>query len=111
MWLQIWWTQRYVSKVNWNILKCNHIFIADWPIEIPLFELVPSSSQVVFEGDSLPLRCRVSGLVDEPTKVVWLRKGQEVKSNQVQGLEVRTQLTHDGAIIIHDLQITKYVDG
>ncbi|XP_014674102.1 PREDICTED: adhesion G protein-coupled receptor A3-like, partial [Priapulus caudatus] len=92
-------------------LHCN------WPVEIPLFELVPSTSQVVFEGDSLPLRCRVSGLVGEPTRVVWVRKGREVQPDDDDddgdgggagaGLRLRTQNTHDGAIIVHDLQITK----
>lgn len=49
-------------------------------MELAIFELDPSSSQVVFEGDSLPLTCRVS-YGDDPVKVGWYRQGSPVSDS------------------------------
>ena len=56
-----------------RICHCRHccywrwwlMCFVDWPLELPVFELVPASSQLVFEGDRFPLECYAADLNDE----------------------------------------------
>ena len=60
-----------------------------------MLEIEPGLNQVVFAGDSLRLRCRVSG--QRSTDRVWWRKGDSHYHNQEdvqEGISVRT--TSDG---------------
>ena len=60
----------------------NLIFtFSERPLELPLFEIRPNRSQVVFEGDKIPFECRAS-VVDPETKILWLREGHIVISNR-----------------------------
>lgn len=45
------------------------------------FEMTPSTDQVVFEGDSLTLTCRISPCEGQ-MKVVWLRNGHPVVNSR-----------------------------
>jgi hypothetical protein len=56
-------------------LKNSHeIAFSDRPLELPLFEIFPSKSQVVFEGDKLPFECRAS-VIDK--RADWLAWNQD----------------------------------
>lgn len=83
-------------------LKCCVLFISDRPLELPLFEISPSTSQVVFEGDKLPFECRAS-VIDRNTKMVWIRKEEIVETNRKKGIIVHTSESRDQSIMIHHL--------
>uniref|UniRef100_A0A4W5M550 Ig-like domain-containing protein n=1 Tax=Hucho hucho TaxID=62062 RepID=A0A4W5M550_9TELE len=51
----------------------------DEPLELPLFQLIPSQRQVVFRGDRLPLQCTVSYL-DPSVTLLWHHNGHVVHS-------------------------------
>ena len=57
----------------------------DWPLELPVFDLVPSTSQVVFEGDRFPLECHVAES-DVEMNVTWIHDSEAVKTDRERGL-------------------------
>ena len=67
---------------------------ADWPLELSLFELVPSTSQVVFEGDRFPLKCHVAES-DIEMNVTWIHDSKVVRTDQERGLILRTDRLPD----------------
>lgn len=58
----------------------------DYGLQLPVFELEPSVSQVVFVGDPLRLRCKVSD-VEETAKVFWEKEGLPVNDTEIVVLE------------------------
>ena len=68
--------------------------LADWPVELPRFDLSPGSSQVVFEGDSLPFECRAT-VVDAAMRLYWVRNDEAVETNDTLGVHVTTQYSPD----------------
>ncbi|XP_063435452.1 adhesion G protein-coupled receptor A3-like [Mytilus trossulus] len=87
---------RPLRKLKAEDLHCNR------PLELPLFEISPSTSQVVFEGDKLPFECRAS-VIDRNTKMVWIRKEEIVETNRKKGIIVHTSNSRDQSIMIHHL--------
>ncbi|XP_052102623.1 adhesion G protein-coupled receptor A3-like [Mytilus californianus] len=87
---------RPLRKLKAEDLHCNR------PLELPLFEISPSTSQVVFEGDKLPFECRAS-VIDRNTKMVWIRKEEIVETNRKRGIIVHTSESRDQSIMIHHL--------
>lgn len=53
--------------------------IADWPVDLRLFEIRPAAPQLAFAGDSLPVECLVSN--ENLHGVYWYRQGQRVLTN------------------------------
>ncbi|XP_060572173.1 adhesion G protein-coupled receptor A3-like [Ruditapes philippinarum] len=74
----------------------------DRPLELPLFEIKPGMSQIVFEGDKLPFDCQAS-VVDPNTKMFWLRRGAVVETNRSQGIFIHTRKTPDNTVMMHSL--------
>ncbi|KAL4232013.1 hypothetical protein ACF0H5_009591 [Mactra antiquata] len=74
----------------------------DRPLELPLFEIKPGTSQIVFEGDKIPFDCRAS-IIDPNTKMFWLRHGSVVETNRSQGIFVLTRKSMDNTVMIHTL--------
>jgi len=62
----------------------------EWPLELPVFELVPSTSQVVFEGDKFPLECHVAES-DTEMNVTWIHDNEAVKMDRERGLLLHTR--------------------
>ncbi len=58
------WGKYYIGIYPPNPFLFTHSamfsFFADWPVELPLFELIPNTNQVVFQGDRLPFQCKAS---------------------------------------------------
>ena len=50
------------------------VYFSDWPLELPHFELIPSTNQVVFQGDSLPITCQAK-FFDPSMNFSWLHDG------------------------------------
>lgn len=67
-----------------------------------MFEIFPSKSQVVFEGDKLPFECRAS-VIDRQTKMVWIRNEEVVETDRPRGVIVHTSTSRDQSIMIHHL--------
>ncbi|KAL2083144.1 hypothetical protein ACEWY4_020917 [Coilia grayii] len=70
----------------------------DGPLELPLFQLIPSQRQVVFRGDRLPLQCTVSFL--EPSlSVSWSHNQQPVITHEERGVYVEEPVVHDCCLV------------
>ncbi|XP_061491582.1 adhesion G protein-coupled receptor A1 isoform X6 [Rhineura floridana] len=82
-------------------LKENQLICAG-PLELPLFELIPSQKQVVFHGDRLPFQCTATYL-DNTTQVHWYHEGRLVKTDDESGLFVEDSITHDCCLITREL--------
>lgn len=87
------------------MFQLKYIFcFLDRPLELPEFEILPNKSQVVFEGDKIPLICRVS-IINRETRMVWLRRGEVVSTNRSVGIFVITEETPDKSTMIHTLML------
>uniref|UniRef100_A0A8K9X4E2 Adhesion G protein-coupled receptor A1 n=1 Tax=Oncorhynchus mykiss TaxID=8022 RepID=A0A8K9X4E2_ONCMY len=74
----------------------------DGPLELPLFQLIPSQRQVVFRGDRLPLQCTVSYL-DPSVKLRWRHNGRAIHSNEGRGVYVEETLVHDCCLLTSEV--------
>uniref|UniRef100_A0A8C7D2W4 Adhesion G protein-coupled receptor A1 n=1 Tax=Oncorhynchus kisutch TaxID=8019 RepID=A0A8C7D2W4_ONCKI len=75
---------------------------SDGPLELPLFQLIPSQRQVVFRGDRLPLQCTVSYL-DPSVKLRWRHNGRAIHSNEGRGVYVEETLVHDCCLLTSEV--------
>ncbi|XP_030807028.1 adhesion G protein-coupled receptor A1-like isoform X4 [Camarhynchus parvulus] len=72
------------------------------PLELPLFELIPSQRQVVFHGDRLPFQCTAT-YVDNSTQVQWYHAGRLIETNEESGIFVEDSIIHDCCLITREL--------
>ncbi|XP_028917167.1 adhesion G protein-coupled receptor A1 [Ornithorhynchus anatinus] len=72
------------------------------PLELPLFELIPSQRQVVFHGDRLPFQCTAT-YVDNTTQVHWHHNGRLVESDEERGVIVEDSIIHDCCLVTREL--------
>ncbi|KAJ4948501.1 hypothetical protein JOQ06_020035 [Pogonophryne albipinna] len=70
----------------------------DGPLEMPLFQLIPSQRQVVFRGDRLPLQCTASYL-DPSVELRWRHNRRMVTTHEDRGIYVEDTLIHDCCLI------------
>nr|XP_026655416.1 adhesion G protein-coupled receptor A1 isoform X1 [Zonotrichia albicollis] len=82
-------------------LKENQLICAG-PLELPLFELIPSQRQVVFHGDRLPFQCTAT-YVDNSTQVQWYHGGRLVETDEERGIFVEDSIIHDCCLITREL--------
>ncbi|KAH1167203.1 hypothetical protein KIL84_002686, partial [Mauremys mutica] len=82
-------------------LKENQLICAG-PLELPLFELIPSQRQVVFHGDRLPFQCTAT-YVDNTTQVHWYHDGHLIESDEESGIFVEDSIIHDCCLITREL--------
>jgi len=72
-------------------------YVSEYPLELPVFELTPATSQVAFEGDKLPLECRVT---EPPTgtfmNVTWTHGDlEDIQTDRTRGLFVHVRVDPD----------------
>lgn len=72
--------------------------VADAPLELPLFQLIPTQRQLVFRGDRLPLQCTASYL-DPSVELRWLHDGRAVTTLEDGGVYVEETLLHDCCLL------------
>lgn len=72
--------------------------VADGPLELPLFQLIPTQRQLVFRGDRLPLQCTASSL-DPSVELRWLHDGRAVTTLEDGGVSVEETLLHDCCLL------------
>ncbi|KAL3049905.1 hypothetical protein OYC64_012047 [Pagothenia borchgrevinki] len=75
----------------------------DGPLEMPLFQLIPSQRQVVFRGDRLPLQCTASYL-DPSVELRWRHNRRMVTTHEDRGIYVEDTLIHDCCLITRYMQ-------
>ncbi|GAB1607592.1 adhesion G protein-coupled receptor A3-like [Argonauta hians] len=80
------------------------------PLELPVFELLPSTNQIVFEGDKLPFECRAFK-IDAAAEMFWVRKGERMRTNRTAGIFLHQTFIHDRQIMINRLVIEKLDRG
>uniref|UniRef100_A0A4W3JUC1 Adhesion G protein-coupled receptor A1 n=1 Tax=Callorhinchus milii TaxID=7868 RepID=A0A4W3JUC1_CALMI len=74
----------------------------DGPLELPLFQIIPSRRQVVFHGDRLPFLCTAT-YVDKTTQVHWHHNGKLVKTDEDNEIFVEPSMIHDCCLISSEL--------
>ncbi|XP_031139977.1 adhesion G protein-coupled receptor A3 [Sander lucioperca] len=74
----------------------------DGPLEMPLFQLIPSQRQLVFRGDRLPLQCTASYL-DPSVELRWRHNGHSVTTQEDRGVYVEETLLHDCCLLTSEV--------
>ncbi|XP_019737740.1 adhesion G protein-coupled receptor A3 isoform X4 [Hippocampus comes] len=74
----------------------------DGALEIPLFHLIPSQRQLVFQGDRLPLQCTVTYL-DPSVELRWHHNGNTVSTQEDRGVYVEETLLHDCCLLTSEV--------
>uniref|UniRef100_A0AAQ4Q1S1 Adhesion G protein-coupled receptor A1 n=1 Tax=Gasterosteus aculeatus aculeatus TaxID=481459 RepID=A0AAQ4Q1S1_GASAC len=74
----------------------------DGPLEMPLFQLIPSQRQLVFQGDRLPLQCAASRL-DPSVELRWRHNGRVVATQEEWGVYVEETLLHDCCLLTSEV--------
>ncbi|KAM6442017.1 adhesion G protein-coupled receptor A1 [Liasis olivaceus] len=92
---------RSLQGTPFRNLKENQLICAG-PLELPLFELIPSQKQVVFHGDRLPFQCTATYL-DITTQVHWYHDGRLVETDDERGMFVEETIIHDCCLITREL--------
>uniref|UniRef100_UPI003AAD1AB0 adhesion G protein-coupled receptor A3 n=1 Tax=Centroberyx gerrardi TaxID=166262 RepID=UPI003AAD1AB0 len=77
----------------------------DGPLEMPLFQLIPSQRQVVFRGDRLPLQCTASYL-DASVELRWRHNGQAVATQEERGVYLEETLLHDCCLLTSEVVLS-----
>ncbi|XP_074153322.1 adhesion G protein-coupled receptor A1 isoform X3 [Sminthopsis crassicaudata] len=75
------------------------------PLELPLFQLIPSQSQVVFHGDRLPFQCTAT-LVGNSTQAHWYHNGRLAETDEARGVLVKESVVHDCSLITRELTLS-----
>ncbi|CAK6962379.1 adhesion G protein-coupled receptor A3 [Scomber scombrus] len=74
----------------------------DGPLEMPLFQLIPSQRQLVFQGDRLPLQCTATYL-DPSVELRWHHNGHVVTTQEERGVYVEETLPHDCCLLTSEV--------
>ncbi|XP_059215030.1 adhesion G protein-coupled receptor A3 [Centropristis striata] len=74
----------------------------DGPLEMPLFQLIPSQRQLVFRGDRLPLQC-TSSYLDASVELRWRHNGHMVTTQEERGVYVEETLLHDCCLLTSEV--------
>ncbi|XP_072293383.1 adhesion G protein-coupled receptor A2-like [Eucyclogobius newberryi] len=83
----------------------EHQLRCDGPLELPLFQLIPSQRQLVFQGDRLPLQCTASYLYPR-MELSWRHNGHHVSTHEEQGVAVEESIIHDCSLISSELVLS-----
>ncbi|XP_061818570.1 adhesion G protein-coupled receptor A3 isoform X2 [Nerophis lumbriciformis] len=76
----------------------------DGALEIPLFQLIPSQRQLVFQGDRLPLQCTATYL-DPSIELQWHHNGHTVTTQEDRGVYVEETLLHDCCLLTSEVML------
>ncbi|XP_013886735.1 G-protein coupled receptor 124, partial [Austrofundulus limnaeus] len=77
----------------------------DGPLEMPLFQLLPSQRQLVFRGDRLPLQCTAS-YIDSSLELQWCHNGHPVTTQEDWGVHVEESLLHDCCLLTSEVVLS-----
>lgn len=89
----------FSSNVSyWLLISTDH------KLQLPIFDIRPSESQLVFQGDKLPFECHAS-VTPGKMEIAWFRGGQLVTTNKTIGVFVYTSHNLDRTVINHRLVV------
>ncbi|XP_029031379.1 adhesion G protein-coupled receptor A3 isoform X1 [Betta splendens] len=80
----------------------EHQLVCDGPLEMPLFQLIPSQRQVVFHGDRLPLQCAATHM-DPTVRLSWRHNGRVASTQEDRGVYVEETLLHDCCLLTSEV--------
>ena len=64
-----------------------------------MFKLSPEKSQLVYNGDSLPIDCMVAS-DSAAVSLFWMRRGQRVSENKTVGIFLDSRVTEPGVLTL-----------
>ena len=67
---------------------------SDRPPDLNSFQIKPSASQILFQGDKLPFECEASA-PDGNLTLIWVRNGVQIKENASLGVRLYHPLSPD----------------
>ncbi|XP_062927823.1 adhesion G protein-coupled receptor A3 isoform X1 [Mobula hypostoma] len=82
-------------------LKENEL-TCDGPLELPLFEMIPSHRQIVFHGDRLLFLCTAT-YVDKTMQIEWRHNGKVMVTDEDNEILVEPVMIHDCCLITSEL--------
>ncbi|XP_071946881.1 adhesion G protein-coupled receptor A3-like [Antedon mediterranea] len=82
-----------VDSLKKKDLNCNS------PLELPIFELNPSSTQLVVKGDPFQLVCRATYFEEALQKIEWVHNDNRLTSNISTGVKLITKTLPDMTMI------------
>ncbi|XP_072883623.1 adhesion G protein-coupled receptor A3 isoform X3 [Hemitrygon akajei] len=82
-------------------LKENDL-TCDGPLELPLFEMIPSHRQIVFHGDRLLFLCTAT-YVDKTMQIEWRHNGKVMVTDEDNEILVEPVMIHDCCLITSEL--------
>ncbi|XP_039626559.1 adhesion G protein-coupled receptor A3 isoform X1 [Polypterus senegalus] len=91
----------FLRGIELRALKENQLN-CDGPLELPLFQLIPSQRQIVFQGDRLPFQCTAT-YIDSTTMVQWYHNGNFIETKEESGVFVEENIVHDCCLITSEL--------
>ena len=75
------------------------LILPETPMELPIFQLLPSSAQLIFTGDKMPLQCAAS-LVGGGTSLTWRHNGRTVgRQAEALGILLEPMKVHDCSVV------------
>ena len=87
------------------LFDADGFFCLDSPLELTVFDLTPSTNQIVFAGDKLPFQCRASLLANNSNMMMsWQHDGAVVVSNRSLGIFI-----HSSPVLADKLLMTTMV--
>lgn len=92
-----------IVRFYWIIL--SPFLFVDHNLQLHIFEIRPSESQLVFIGDKLPFECHASVTSQDKMNISWYRGDRIVTSNKTLGIYVNTSHNHDHTITNHRLVV------
>ncbi|XP_068113644.1 adhesion G protein-coupled receptor A1 [Hyperolius riggenbachi] len=90
-----------VRGLEFRALQENQL-TCDGPLELPLFQMIPSQKQIVFHGDRLPFHCTAT-YIKGTSAIYWLHDGRLIESDEERGIFVEESIIHDCCLITRDL--------
>ncbi|KAM8851735.1 adhesion G protein-coupled receptor A3 isoform 3-T4 [Synchiropus picturatus] len=82
----------------------------DGSLEMPLFQLIPSQRQLVFQGDRLPLQCTATYL-DASVELRWRHNGRVVTTQEERGVYLEKTLLHDCCLLTSEVVLSNIEVG
>ncbi|XP_053731864.1 adhesion G protein-coupled receptor A3 isoform X2 [Synchiropus splendidus] len=82
----------------------------DGSLEMPLFQLIPSQRQLVFQGDRLPLQCTATYL-DASVELRWRHNGRAVTTQEERGVYLEKTLLHDCCLLTSEVVLSNIEVG
>ncbi|XP_053731866.1 uncharacterized protein LOC128765279 isoform X4 [Synchiropus splendidus] len=100
----------HLHGLQFRNLRDQQLRCADGSLEMPLFQLIPSQRQLVFQGDRLPLQCTATYL-DASVELRWRHNGRAVTTQEERGVYLEKTLLHDCCLLTSEVVLSNIEVG